>query len=255
MTKLNKRKVGADDSRLIELIRDYYLVAPSNKPYSLDHPDSLDNSRGQAPIIDNMLKYKENGFYVESGAYDGEILSNTLLFERMRNWNGVLVEPNPDVFKKLMKKNRNAYAINACLSTEPYPTKKVLTGTSLQAKVLSQKSSKKRKQKKQQKLVQCFPLYSILLALNQTSIDYFSLDVEGDEKGVLGTIPWQKVKIDMLSVEYDKWQGGVRQLCKFMFTKGYDCLVALSGYLVTDVILKKKTPRVRTRTAVANEIP
>lgn len=66
---------------------------------------------------------QENGFYVESGAYDGETLSNTLMLERMRNWNGLLVEPNPDVFTKLIKKNRKAYAINACLSTEAYPKK------------------------------------------------------------------------------------------------------------------------------------
>ena len=29
--------------------------------------------------------------------------------------------------------------------------------------------------------VQCFPLYSILLAVGRTSIDFFSLDVEGHE--------------------------------------------------------------------------
>jgi len=43
--------------------------------------------------------------------------------------------------------------------------------------------------------VQCFPLYSILLAVNQTSLDYFSLDVEGHELFVLKTIPWHKVDI------------------------------------------------------------
>lgn len=43
--------------------------------------------------------------------------------------------------------------------------------------------------------VQCFPLYSFLLALNKTTIDYFSLDVEGAELAVLKTIPWSKVNI------------------------------------------------------------
>ena len=42
---------------------------------------------------------------------------------------------------------------------------------------------------------QCFPLYSILLALNQTTVDYFSLDIEGSELDVLRTIPWDKVDI------------------------------------------------------------
>jgi hypothetical protein len=44
-------------------------------------------------------------------------------------------------------------------------------------------------------VVQCFPLYSILLAVNRTNIDFFSLDVEGHEAKVLQTIPWHKVNI------------------------------------------------------------
>jgi hypothetical protein len=43
--------------------------------------------------------------------------------------------------------------------------------------------------------VQCFPLYSYLLALNRTKIDYFSLDVEGSELDVLRTIPFEKLDI------------------------------------------------------------
>lgn len=43
--------------------------------------------------------------------------------------------------------------------------------------------------------VQCFPLYSILLASNRTTVDYFSLDIEGHEIRVLKTIPWKKTDI------------------------------------------------------------
>ena len=43
--------------------------------------------------------------------------------------------------------------------------------------------------------VQCFPLYSILLAQGRTNIDFFSLDVEGHELAVLKTIPWNKVNV------------------------------------------------------------
>jgi FkbM family methyltransferase len=43
--------------------------------------------------------------------------------------------------------------------------------------------------------VQCFPLFSLLSALNVTVVDYFSLDVEGHEYQVLQTIPFDKVLI------------------------------------------------------------
>ncbi len=42
---------------------------------------------------------------------------------------------------------------------------------------------------------QCFPLYSILLAIGKTDVDYFGLDVEGSEYKILKTIPWHKVNI------------------------------------------------------------
>lgn len=47
--------------------------------------------------------------------------------------------------------------------------------------------------------VQCFPLYSILLAVGQTNIDYFSLDVEGSETDVLTNVPWHKVDIKVIT--------------------------------------------------------
>ena len=49
--------------------------------------------------------------------------------------------------------------------------------------------------------VQCFPLQSLLRAANLTSIDYFSLDVEGLELKILKTFPFKdfdiKVRIDL----------------------------------------------------------
>ena len=47
--------------------------------------------------------------------------------------------------------------------------------------------------------VQCFPFYSILLASNRTTVDYFSLDIEGHEMRVLQTIPWKRVNIKVKS--------------------------------------------------------
>ena len=41
----------------------------------------------------------------------------------------------------------------------------------------------------------CLPLYSILLSLGNPVVDYFSLDVEGAEMGILKAIPWDKVEI------------------------------------------------------------
>ena len=49
--------------------------------------------------------------------------------------------------------------------------------------------------------MQCFPLYSVLKALNNPTIDYFSLDIEGAEFAVLNSLPWNEVNITLVSVE------------------------------------------------------
>ena len=45
--------------------------------------------------------------------------------------------------------------------------------------------------------VQCFPLYSILLAAKRTKVDFLNLAVKNNEQTirVLKTIPWHKVDI------------------------------------------------------------
>lgn len=42
---------------------------------------------------------------------------------------------------------------------------------------------------------ECYPVFSLLKAINITSVDYFSLDIEGAELPVLKTIPWNRVRI------------------------------------------------------------
>ena len=46
-------------------------------------------------------------------------------------------------------------------------------------------------------VVQCFPIYSLLLALGNPTVDYFSLDVGGNELDVLKTIPFGEISISV----------------------------------------------------------
>jgi hypothetical protein len=48
--------------------------------------------------------------------------------------------------------------------------------------------------------MQCFPLYSLLLAVGNPKVDYLSLDIEGAELLVLKTIPWDKVSCFFLTL-------------------------------------------------------
>ena len=68
--------------------------------------------------------------------------------------------------------------------------------------------------------VYCFPFYSMMLALNRTHIDYFSLDVEGLELEILRTIPFDKLNISVFTVE-QKHGKDKAAYTHFMRTMGY----------------------------------
>lgn len=45
--------------------------------------------------------------------------------------------------------------------------------------------------------VQCFPFIHYMMALNITTVNYFSLDIEGNELQVLKTIPFDMINIEV----------------------------------------------------------
>lgn len=112
--------------------------------------------------------------------------------------------------------------------------------------------------------VQCFPFYSVLLAVGRTQIDFFSLDVEGHELKILKTIPWHKVDIKVrltikyesipsvlllsynidsksLTVEWDNIPEGQEALTSFMEESGFIKMGAFDFKWTRDVIFIPKS--------------
>lgn len=57
MKRLNAAQVEANDSRLVEIIRKYFIEPPSGLPYRLAHPDRTDSSAGQSAFVDRTLNH------------------------------------------------------------------------------------------------------------------------------------------------------------------------------------------------------
>ncbi|KAG0729173.1 Transposon TX1 uncharacterized protein [Chionoecetes opilio] len=198
----NKRNVRADNPLVVRTVREHFLVRPSTLPYNLSQPDEENPSMGQAQRIDYLLKGKRNGFYVECGALDGEVRSNTLFFERKRNWKGLLIEADPKNYHQMVNKRRKAYMSPTCLSPTPHPTMVMFQQQENQGHIVGKgDDTAGGTDVKTVVEVQCFPLATYLLALNVTTVDYFSLDVEGAEFDVLKTIPWEKVDIKAVDAD------------------------------------------------------
>jgi len=62
----------------------------------------------------------DGGFFVEAGANDGYLLSNTYYFEKIRDWTGVLVEPVPALAREC-RRNRQVTVFEAALVSAAPP--------------------------------------------------------------------------------------------------------------------------------------
>ncbi len=69
-----------------------YSLRDSNNEY-------IDNK------LDNLFEQKTNGFFIELGANNGLLQSNTAFLEKNRNWRGILIEQNLENYI-LCKQNR-----------------------------------------------------------------------------------------------------------------------------------------------------
>ena len=188
-------------------MRERYLVLPSKKPYNWgkDHRRSglhLDGQYGQAKFVEGMLEGTPlNGFFIEAGAYDGVKFSNSLLFEMRHNWSGLLVEPNPDAFQNLTEKRRKAWTLPHCFSTKTTPEAVEFDAAGLLGGIINTEKSegiaspgdigkgKKSDPRRRRVRIQCFPVYTVLLALGNPTVHYFSLDIEGAELQVHAKLP------------------------------------------------------------------
>ncbi len=64
-----------------------------------------------------VFSNKKEGFFIDIGAHNGILFSNSLFFEKFNDWSGICVEPNPSVFTKLIL-NRKSINLNVCIGSE-----------------------------------------------------------------------------------------------------------------------------------------
>ncbi|XP_018023715.1 protein Star [Hyalella azteca] len=226
-----KGPVHYDDPALLDLIKSKYMDPPSSLPYNLKNDteykdyETLGMYVEAMKVVRHYLHNKTNGIFVEAGALDGQYLSNSLELEKNQNWTGLLVEASYMNYKSILLKNRKAWVSHSCLAVHPYPHTAILgniipsmsanvaieyetPGWDLfvkgQSALLQSRTSEERlhQHDASYESVQCFPLASLLLALNYTKIDYFSLDVEDVEDEILDNFPFDRITVDLWYIEH-----------------------------------------------------
>ncbi len=155
-----------------------------------------------------------NGFFIEAGANNGIDQSNTLYFEKYRNWRGLLIEPVPELAAKCKANKPRCIIENAVLVPFDYPDSHIeMRYCNLMSQV---KGAMKSEDKELQHIEQgceiqkiktydiqvpARTLSSILEEHHIKSIDLLSLDVEGFELSVFKGLDLDKHKPRFILVE------------------------------------------------------
>lgn len=162
---------------------------------------------GQDLLALQISNFKFDGFYVEFGATDGVLHSNSYLLEKHFNWKGILSEPARSWHKDLAN-NRNSKIDHRCLwSTSGLKldfTESLDTELSTVSRLATKDSNRFRRKLKESYEVITVSLEDLLDTYNAPNqIDYVSIDTEGSEFEILQNFNFQKYRINFFSVEHN----------------------------------------------------
>ncbi|XP_048765321.2 uncharacterized protein LOC125673094 isoform X2 [Ostrea edulis] len=207
-----------------------YLLAPHPEG-NVENVDKMYSQAKQDQVVYDIVR-KEGGFFVDIGAHDGQFLSNSLWLERKHKWTGLLIEANPDLCQKIDKLKRHAWRMCACLSSTMKSVSFIKGDTVGGVEQHVDKHHMKMLNNQNKITVPCFSLETALGEIKTTHIDFFSLDVEGAEMAVLGSLQdglkSKKFFVDVWSIEYRVWDGQ-----KVVVEKSLENLNALRKYFQT----------------------
>ena len=158
-------------------------------------------------------------FFIEAGANDGFKQSNTLFLEKIYGCKGILVEPSPSIFERLLQNRRENNIFENCALVshsyrEPYLELLQLGLMSIACKttLLNVNQHKKNstphfRNKPYSFLAPAKTLDCILREHNIREVSLLSLDVEGSEMEVLNGIDFNYLSPRYILVEtssYDR---------------------------------------------------
>lgn len=153
--------------------------------------------------------YKRGGFFVEFGATDGVLLSNSYMLERDFDWNGICAEPNPQMYAKL-KENRRCTVSDACIGPTTGEEVRFVAADvygGIEKWAFEDSHADKRDAYRRAGNVSTMTTISLndlLLKLGAPrSIDYLSIDTEGSEFEILSTFPFSEWNVRLITVEHN----------------------------------------------------
>ncbi|RDV26573.1 FkbM family methyltransferase [Alteromonas aestuariivivens] len=181
---------------------------------------------GQDLWVLEKHKFKRDGFFIEFGATDGILLSNTYVLEKYFGWAGLCAEPNPRFFEQL-KVNRSCTVSEECIAATSGETVEFIFADEYGGMAAyADSDGHAAKRKAYQSINDKVSLSTISLAdfLKKyeapREIDYLSIDTEGSEYDILRDFPFDEWDIKCLSVEHN-FTSAREKIFALLSGKGY----------------------------------
>ncbi|XP_055304700.1 protein Star [Sitodiplosis mosellana] len=220
MTRDEELNIQRDNPELVAYIR-WQLSQRKTAPLPVP---SYSKRNGLVPElameIAKHVDMKDNGYFVQSLTnYNGEFLTGPWLAEHL-NWGGLIVEPDARKYFSLCKETLmqpKVQVIQACVSPNNHPREILLReedNDSSEVQISSLVSGNQSWFPR----AKCYPLYSLMLAVNQTQIDVLSLGCQSQEIEILRTIPFDKVKIRLITIHLNGYHEADYQTYDSEFT-------------------------------------
>lgn len=173
-----------------------------------------------------IFNNKKNGFFIELGANNGLIQSNTAFFEKNLEWKGILIEPSYQGYVECKKNRKNSICLNyACVSNDF--NEKFVYGDFANNSLMGSINGSRRKNNELVK-VQAITLEKILKKYDIKHIDFLSLDTEGYELNILKGLNLDKYRPNYMLIEI--YKKDYENIIKFLKIKKYRLISNFSNY-------------------------
>ena len=200
-----------------------HLDPPSQEPYHFAQPmtDMHRSQFGQDKALEPLLSQIKNGFFVESGAHDGEAISNTDCLLRV-TWLARFADRTQQPLCLYSSQTPKGLGVQWCAVS-----KWQITTTEFPARWCAGHADRTSST-----TVQAEPLAKLLAAIDpaRTTVDFWSLDIEGNECDVLRTTDFQKITVGVFLIEMNKSEENNACIESVMKSNGFQDL----GRLVID---------------------
>ena len=155
----------------------------------------------------HSLNSNKPGFFVEFGASDGIVFSNTLLLEQRYSWTGIIAEP-AKCWQDSLKKNRKCRIDFRCVWSESGKQIEFNETTSAEYSTISHFSDsdlhEEVRRSGRKYSVETVSLIDLLDHHGAPNvISYLSVDTEGSEYEILEHFDFSKYSFNFISVEHN----------------------------------------------------